>query len=143
MLPLKSLPKILKHAAPAGAMNGLAAPTTMRPGNGTTLAQIKHNDRLHPETASQVSSSSALSAMEAEEKELRERLIVLEEQRFFVEEMVADANKRRKFDEAASLGQNLEDLSREIDHINGLLGGMDFQGVYEAMDGISSPQIRS
>lgn len=68
--------------------------------------------------------------MEAEEKELRERLIVLEEQKFFVSEMIADANKRRKFDEVASLSGNLADLAREIDSVNGMIGQLDFAGIY-------------
>lgn len=55
--------------------------------------------------------------MEAEEKGLRERLIVLEEQKFMVSEMLAAANKRRKFDEVAALQGNVEDLSREIDGV--------------------------
>lgn len=71
-----------------------------------------------------------MSALEAEEKSLRERLIVLEEQKFFVSEMVADANKRRKFDEVSSLAQNIEDLGREIDQVNGMLGQLDFAGAY-------------
>lgn len=70
--------------------------------------------------------------MEAEEKELRERLIVLEEQKFFVSEMIADANKRRKFDEVSALSGNVEDLSREIDQIQGQLSQMDFAGAYAA-----------
>ena len=78
-----------------------------------------------------VSSSSAVSALESEEKELRERLIVLEEQKFMVSEMVADATKHRRFDEVTSLAQNLEDLSREVDQINGQLGQLDFAGVYQ------------
>lgn len=68
--------------------------------------------------------------METEEKNLRERLIVLEEQKFFVSEMIADANRRRKFDEVSSLAMNMEDLSREIDRINGLLSSLDFEGIY-------------
>jgi rabenosyn-5 len=122
MLPLKSLPKSLKHASPHG-MNGNGA----TPRNGRALAAIKFNDI---ESASQVSSSSAISAMETEEKELRDRLIVLEEQKFFVSEMIADANKRRKFDEVSSLSINIEDLSREIDQVNGMLAQLDFAGVY-------------
>ncbi len=68
--------------------------------------------------------------LESEEKELRERLIVLEEQKFFVGEMVADANKRRKFDEVAALKGNLGDLGREIDEVVGKLGALDFEGAY-------------
>ena len=44
--------------------------------------------------------------------------------------MIADANKRRKFDEVGSLAQNVEDLSREIDQIQAQLAQMDFAGVY-------------
>lgn len=68
--------------------------------------------------------------MEAEEKELKERLIVLEEQKFMVSEMIADANKRRKFDEVAALSGNRMDLDREIDAVNGMLGQLDFAGAY-------------
>jgi hypothetical protein len=74
--------------------------------------------------------SSAVSALEAEEKSLRERLIVLEEQKFFVSEMIADANRRRKFDEVSSLAMNVEDLTREIDRVNGMLARLDFESVY-------------
>ncbi|ORY18923.1 FYVE zinc finger-domain-containing protein [Clohesyomyces aquaticus] len=122
MLPLRSLPRVLKHAAPHGAKsNG-------RPAGGGALASIKFNDI---EAGSVVSSSSAVSAMEAEEKELRERLIVLEEQRFMVSGMVSDATKHRRFDEVSSLSQNLEDLNKEIDQINGQLGQLDFASAHQ------------
>ncbi|KAF2187875.1 vacuolar segregation protein-like protein pep7 [Zopfia rhizophila CBS 207.26] len=122
MLPLRSLPKVLKHAAPHGSkLNG-------RSNGGGALAAIKYNEI---EAGSVVSSSSAVSAMEAEEKELRERLIVLEEQKFMVSEMVGDATKHRRFDEVSSLAQNLEDLNKEIDQINGQLGQLDFAGAYQ------------
>jgi hypothetical protein len=119
MLPLKSLPKILKHASP----HGQALPSNGR----SALAAIKYNDI---DSSSQISSSSAVSAIEAEEKELRERLIVLEEQRFMVGEMLEGAKKGRKFDEVTALNGNLDDLGREIDAVNGMLGQLDFAGVY-------------
>ncbi|KAL1624302.1 carboxypeptidase Y-deficient [Neofusicoccum ribis] len=121
MLPLKSLPKILKHASPNGAQ---AKPNGRSNG---ALAAIKYNDI---DSGSVASSSSAITSMEAEEKELRERLIVLEEQKFFVQEMIADANRRRKYDEVSSLAQNVEDLSKEIDQINGQLNQLDFAAAY-------------
>ncbi|KAJ6112198.1 hypothetical protein N7523_008259 [Penicillium sp. IBT 18751x] len=141
MLPLKSLPKVLKHASPATdripsrtsspatTVNGSPAPRPQE----SALASIKYNNRVaasgsNSSLASE--SSSAVSALEAEEKSLRERLIVLEEQKFFVSEMIADANRRRKFDEVSSLAVNVEDLSREIDKVNGMLSGLDFEGVY-------------
>ncbi|GAB7356764.1 hypothetical protein MBLNU459_g7661t1 [Dothideomycetes sp. NU459] len=138
MLPLKSLPKIMKHASPHGA--------AARPPAGPLAAIRQDSSHLSPSSngrpsigdsrASSTSgaSSAQVTALEAEEKELRERLIVLEEQKFFVSEMIADANKRRRFDEVGSLAQNVEDLSREIDQIQGQLAGMDFEGAYNAVD---------
>lgn len=128
MLPLKALPKLMKHAAPSDRLTP----------NGKTngaLASIKFND---VDGASQASSSSAISAMEVEEKELRERLIVLEEQSFLVKEQIAQASKRRKFDEVSSLSQNVEDLGREIDHVQNQLGQLDFAGAYVG-SGVQSP----
>lgn len=136
MLPLKTLPKILRHASPHGvSSNGHLIPNS-RP--HSALANIKYNDI---DTASQVSSSSAISALEEEEKSLRDRLIVLEEQKFFVSEMVADANKRRKFDEVSSLTLNVQDLSREIDQIQGQIAQLDFAGAYGAQ-GLETPPPR-
>ncbi len=128
MLPLKSLPKMLKHASPHGS--GRTPGPTRTSSSSSALARVRNNG---DDTASQVSetSSTSVQQMEAEEKELRERLIVLEEQKFLVEEMIRDAGKRRKFDEVSALSMNLEDLSREVDGIIGVLEGMDFRGVYE------------
>lgn len=125
MLPLKSLPKIMKHASAYGMGSTERVASNGRP-NGA-LASIKYNDI---ETASQGSSSSAISALEAEERSLRENLMVLEEQSFLVKEQIADANKRRKFDEVSSLAQNVEDLSKEIDQVQGQLAQLDFAGLY-------------
>ncbi|OJJ44401.1 hypothetical protein ASPZODRAFT_135224 [Penicilliopsis zonata CBS 506.65] len=145
MLPLKSLPKILKHATPeerplSGAstptLSSRASPMASIAASGrpqeSGLASIKHNNIAVSTSTSSLASdnSSAVSAMEAEEKALRERLMVLEEQKFFVSEMIADANRRRKFDEVSSLAMNIEDLSHEIDRINGMLNRLDFKGLY-------------
>lgn len=92
------------------------------------------NDSRPSSSRNSSTSSAALTALESEEKQLRERLIVLEEQKFFVSEMIADANKRRKFDEVGSLAQNVEDLSREIDQIQSQLAQMDFASAYKAGD---------
>lgn len=127
MLPLKSLPKVLKHATAHGLSYSERAPSIGKP--ATALASIKYND---VDNASQLSGSSAVSALEAEEKTLRETLMVLEEQLFLVREQVADANKRRKFDEVSSLAQNVEDLSKEIDHVQGQLDQLDFASAYRA-----------
>jgi rabenosyn-5 len=136
MLPLKSLPKIMKHATP----NGKPVPRAANGKPQGALASIKYNEvsngASRPSSSRASSTSSAaVTALEAEEKELRERLIVLEEQKFFVSEMIADANKRRQFDEVSALSGNVEDLSREIDQIQGQLAQMDFAGAYAA-DGV-------
>lgn len=142
MLPLKSLPKVLKHATPNGELTPrstsvvsssslLAQPNAGKP--QSALASIRYN-HVRNDSSSAVSlssiTSSRISELEAEEKSLRERLIVLEEQKFMVQEMIADANKRRKFDEVAALAGNVEDLSREIDGIQGMLTNLDFEGAY-------------
>ncbi|KAH0551618.1 hypothetical protein GP486_007163 [Trichoglossum hirsutum] len=116
MLPLRGLPKILKHASPYGTNGSSRA--------GGALASI------HLGANNGSTTSSIVSAVEAEEKELKERLIVLEEQKFLVSEMIADANKRRRFDEVSSLAQNVEDLTKEIDQINGTISQLDFAGAY-------------
>ncbi|OQO07088.1 hypothetical protein B0A48_07655 [Cryoendolithus antarcticus] len=130
MLPLKSLPKVLRHAT-----------SSTKPVNGhpqSALSQVKFNDTLHRPGSSRGSSTSSLAvtALEAQEKELRERMIVLEEQKFMVETMIADANKRRQFDEVSALAGNVEDLSREIDQVQGELAQMDFAGLYAAGDSV-------
>ncbi|KAI4092163.1 MAG: hypothetical protein LQ344_003646 [Seirophora lacunosa] len=131
MLPLKALPKMMKHATPSDRV------TPHGRANGA-LASVKFND---VDAASQASSSSVISALEVEEKALRERLIVLEEQSFLVKEQIADASKRRKFDEVSSLSQAVDDLSREMDHVQGQLGQLDFAGAYKG-SGVQSPAAR-
>ncbi|KAJ5692681.1 hypothetical protein N7462_002104 [Penicillium macrosclerotiorum] len=143
MLPLKSLPRVLKHASPSTNLVTSRQSSTSTPVNGSSsglrhqesaLASIKYKAAAANGSNSSLASdaSSALSALEAEEKSLREQLIVLEEQKFFVSEMIADANRRRKFDEVSSLAVNVEDLSQEIDRVNGMLASLDFEGVYTA-----------
>ena len=148
MLPLKTLPKILRHATPHGKARVNDPPSTLpngKPHYGSALASIKYSS-LELDGSSQMSSaSSQISALEAEEKSLRERLIVLEEQKFFVGEMIADAKKRRKLDEVAALTGNVEDLGREIDSVQGLLAGLDFEGAYTgtgSMNVLASPAMK-
>ena len=141
MLPLKALPKILKHATPHGRnVSGHLLPQSGgRP--MSALASIKYNDLAGDARSEMSSTSSRISALEAEEKSLREQLIVLEEQKFFVGEMIADANKRRKFDEVAALQGNFDDLSKEINNVQGMLGQLDFEGAYTGtVSPLMSPQ---
>ncbi|KXT14206.1 hypothetical protein AC579_7551 [Pseudocercospora musae] len=135
MLPLKTLPKIMRHATP----NGMRGPPSQTNGKGQTALSAINYNRIANGGGSRPSSSRASSessvavtALEAEEKQLKERLIVLEEQRYFVSEMIADANKRRKFDEVSALSQNVEEITKEVDQIQAQLAGMDFASAYAA-----------
>ncbi|OAX83573.1 hypothetical protein ACJ72_02065 [Emergomyces africanus] len=132
MLPLKSLPKVLKHATPHGSKLPFNSSAAITNGSTSALAAIKYGNQESATSTTSLASdnSSAISALETEEKSLREQLIVLEEQKFFVTEMIADANRRRKYDEASSLTQNAEDLSKEIDRVNGMIGQLNFEGLY-------------
>ncbi|KAI9830596.1 MAG: carboxypeptidase Y-deficient [Phylliscum demangeonii] len=143
MLPLKSLPRILRHASPNAFANG--HPTTHpRSTPVRALASIRYKERGGPGEASSQgggssTTTSALDALEAEEKQLRERLIVLEEQKFLVGEMLAAARAGRRFDEITALTQNIHDLDREIDQVNGMLSQLDFATAYEQTPPASLP----
>lgn len=103
MLPLKALPKLLNKQQQGNRSLG---------GVGT----VSNGGVKSP------SSSRALTMVtseDAREKELKERLMVLEEQRFLVSEMLADANKRRRFDEVAALAASLEELDGEVVRVEG------------------------
>jgi rabenosyn-5 len=140
MLPLKSLPKMLKHASPHGGPSSTSK-LPPKPNGTTALSAIRFNDLL--DSSSQISSSarsSAIESLEQEEKELQERLVVLEEQKFMVSEMLNDARKKRRFDEVVALSGNVDDLTKEIDNLNGQLSGLnvEFEGVYAADGGLES-----
>lgn len=132
MLPLKSLPKILKHASPHGrsisssTIDGHLAPEANGHARGP-MSTIQRSALQNIESSSQPSSASRLSSLETEEKTVREQLIVLEEQKFMVGEMLADSQRRRKFEEVESLSRNVEDLTKECDHLQGVLAGLRTQ----------------
>lgn len=149
MLPLKTLPKILKHASPSGANGGAANGRQSSPSSRpSALASIRYNDlemgssqasnSSHNNSTTTVNSSSInVSAMEEEERSLRERLIVLEEQKYLVDGMLATARKRRRFDEVTSLTQNVRDLNEEIESMNRQIGRLDFATLYESTNSIT------
>ena len=63
MLPLKTLPKILRHATPHGKARINAPPLALpngKPHYGSALASIKYNS-LEPDSSSQISSASSRS----------------------------------------------------------------------------------
>lgn len=93
MLPLKALPKILKHSRTPSQLSEV---TTAK------------------DAAPQLS--------ETEIQALREQVIVLEEQKFLVQGMINEANGRRKFDEVAPLQQSMQDLEVELQNLRAKLG---------------------
>lgn len=85
-----------------------------------------------PETASLGGQSDVSAALENEEKEARERLIVLEEQKFMVQEMLNNARGTRRFEEVGALTKNLDELEREIELSKKVVGGVEerWEGFY-------------
>lgn len=141
MLPLKNLPRMLKRSSSSSSSsnnskgrlllpNGQSASSTASPlRNGMMTTDL--------ETASQATdaaseASTAVSALETEEKELRERLVVLEEQRYLVQVMIGNAHGARRFEEVSALSRNVEELDVEIREVKGRVGEVEdrWRGVY-------------
>lgn len=124
MLPLKNLPRLLKHSSSGSAKSRLLP-------NGHVGSPLRHGDGL--ETASQTSEGSTVTAaLETEEKELRERLIVLEEQKYMVQKMIGASRGARRFEEVSALTRNVEELEKEIETARTKVGEIEerWQGLY-------------
>ena len=80
-----------------------------------------------PEAKGLVSRISNNSLSIKEVKDYRTQLMVLEEQKFLVENMIANATKQRKFDEANILKTNLAELISQAKDITDLLGEEGFK----------------
>ncbi|KAI2468511.1 VAC1 protein [Annulohypoxylon bovei var. microspora] len=127
MLPLKNLPRMLKHhsSSSSSSRNRLLA-------NGHVASPLRNGSDLL-ETASQTSeTSTVMSALETEEKEVRERLVVLEEQRYMVQKMISSAHGARRFEEVSALTRNVEELDAEIESIKSKVVSVEdrWQGLY-------------
>ena len=61
---------------------------------------------------------------EAKEKELKEKMMILEEQKYLVENMIERAKKGRRVEEVGALKENLGDLDGEIGKIKSELGDL-------------------
>lgn len=128
LIPLKNVPRILK-SNPSGhrrLLSGL---------NGASPLRNGESANFDPETSSlggASEASTAVSALETEEKEARERLIILEEQRFMVQEMLSNARGTRRFEEVGALAKNLEELDKEIEASKKLVSGVEerWEGLY-------------
>jgi rabenosyn-5 len=137
MLPLKSVPHMLRsrssHSPSSSRLLSIANGTN---GSNSTLhlSPLRNGESASGfDTASQASEgSTVVSALETEEKDLRERLVVLEEQRFMVQDMVNNARGARRFEEVSALTRNLEELDIEIQEAKKLVGGVEarWEGLY-------------
>lgn len=127
MLPLKSLPQLLRNHSSAHSTSSRS--TTQPHASG-----LRHSELAESDTASQANSetSTVVSALETEEKELRERLVVLEEQRFMVEDMLRTATRARRFEEMAALNRNIDELDGEINGLKSKVSSVEhrWEGVY-------------
>lgn len=143
MLPMKSVPKMLQSNSSSSHHHRrhLLSPHDRHSSSGSmgpALSPLRNGELADPggsETASLAGASetsTAVSALETEEKELRERLVVLEEQRFLVKEMVNNARGSRRFEEVTALNKNVEELDREIASLRKAVDGVEerWEGVY-------------
>jgi len=61
---------------------------------------------------------------EAKEKEMKEKMMVLEEQKYLVENMIERARKGRRMEEVGALKESLGELAGEIEKIQKELGDL-------------------
>ncbi|EFQ33773.1 FYVE zinc finger [Colletotrichum graminicola M1.001] len=134
MLTLKSVPQILRsRSSQASRLRTLQSGSINGSSSSLHLSPLRNQELAESETASQASeTSTAVSALETEEKEARERLVVLEEQRFMVQQMVDNARDARRFEEVSALTRNVEELDREIEKAKKNVGGVEerWEGLY-------------
>ncbi|KAK4142205.1 uncharacterized protein C8A04DRAFT_13388 [Dichotomopilus funicola] len=142
LIPLKSVPAMLKNQKSnhrrllSGGNNGSSHSISSPLRNAESSG-------LDPETASiggaSEVSTAVSTALETEEKEAREKLVILEEQRFMVQEMLSQARGSRRFEEAGALTKNLEELDKEIEASKKLVAGVEerWEGLYSGPSGFS------
>jgi rabenosyn-5 len=137
LIPMKSVPRLLKSNSSSSSNSRRLLSSAN--GGAAHLSPLRNGESagsyMDAETASlggASEASTAVSALETEEKEARERLIVLEEQRFLVQEMLSNARGARRFEEVSSLTRNLEELDKEIDASKKLVSGVEerWEGLY-------------
>jgi rabenosyn-5 len=127
MVPLKHVPRMLRSQSDGPSLGHRKVLSSLN-GGGRHPSPLR-NGALAPdaETGSVAGSeaSTIASALEAEEKELRERLVVLEEQRFLVHDMVSNARGARRTEEVGALSRNLQELDKEIEMLRKRVGGVE------------------
>ncbi|PTB79078.1 FYVE-domain-containing protein [Trichoderma longibrachiatum ATCC 18648] len=124
MLPLKNIPQMLRHRSTPSSSS---SHSHFLPSTNHSTSSLRHSELAESDIASQAPSeaSTVVSLLETEEKELKERLIVLEEQKFMVEEMVKSATGARRFEEVSALSRNLDELNGEIQGLRKRIGDVE------------------
>lgn len=135
MLPLKSLPALLRSSSTTSSSTSRLLSSQGHPLRHSQLAATDSETTSQTGTAPSETDDGAttvVSQLETEEKDLRERLIVLEEQRFMVDEMLKAATSARRFEEVSALSRNKEELEGEINGLRGKVGDLEdrWEGVY-------------
>lgn len=98
MLPLKSLPSVLKPSM-----------------NNDAIAEAEKSSEI-------IFNNLTIK----EVKQYREQLMVLNEQKYLVQEMINCATKQRKFDEISTLNENMAELQKQISILSEKLGDQGF-----------------
>ncbi len=130
MLPLKSLPNILKHSnsnrgSPISSSQASPSPSpSPTPTPTPTPVQVIEPSSQFTRVPTPPEEKPNLSQNEIEE--YRNQLIVVEEQKYLVGNMIKEATARRKFDEVAPLQQSLDDLEIFIEDLRKKLGSEGF-----------------
>lgn len=139
MVPLKHVPRMLRsqsqqstssssnHRKLLAGLNGSSYNSPLR--NGESAIDGAANDGA---SVADSEVSTAASVLESEEKDLRERLVVLEEQRYMVQKMVNSARGSKRMEEVAALSRNIEELDGEIEGLRGKVKGVEerWEGLY-------------
>jgi hypothetical protein len=141
MLPLKSLPRMLKSSSSTQSSHRRLL-SGLNNNSSSTLSPLRNGEsagssQQDAETASlggASEASTAVSALETEEKEVRERLLVLQEQRFLVQEMISSARGAKRVEEVSALARNAEELDREIEALKKQVSSVEerWEGLYTA-----------
>lgn len=130
LIPLKSVPRVLRSNSMQHQHRRLLN------GSTSTLSPLRNGESAFSQDAETSSNAGASEAsvvqseLDIEEKEAKERLVVLEEQMFMVQEMLKSARSQRRFEEVSALNRNVEELEQEIERAKeGVRGVEERMGV--------------
>lgn len=113
MFPLQNLPKLT--SAPSAASMAHSSPT-IRSGQSSPVRRGTPTRGSVTQAASE-SNAGATQAQTQSQKEIRDSLVVLEQQLVLVRQYAASASKSRKLQDASSLNASARDLEREIERV--------------------------